>query len=162
MYPIQLTDSERNELNVIVKTGRHKARVMRRAQILLWSDAGKRDTEIAPLLQTTPLTVAKTRQRWVESHDLNDAPRPGRKKKLDAKQEAFLVALACSAAPTSQTRWTMQLLADKVVELGIVENPISDETVRRTFKKLTLSLGSKSSGVFHKSVQTLYGGWRMF
>jgi transposase len=134
-HPIQLDESERNELEIIARTGQHKARVMRRAQILLWSDAGKTDAEIAELLKISPMTVAKTRQRWTEEHQLTDDYRPGRGKKLDGKQEAYLVALACSNTPNGQERWTMQMLADKLVELGIVEEGVSDETIRRTLKK---------------------------
>lgn len=134
-YPIQLSDSEREELEKLVRKGHHSARIIRRAQVLLWSDQGKTDLEIARLAKVTPLTVAETRRRWVTEQRLADSPRPGGQKKLDGKQEAFLVALACSDAPEGQETWTMQMLADKLVELGVVEQPISDETVRRTLKK---------------------------
>lgn len=132
---IQLSETERMELQDIVRKGSHKARVMRRAQTLLWSDAGKTDEEIAVLHGIRPLTVAQTRQKWVEEGSLEDKPRPGSKRKLDGKQEAFLVALACSDAPDGRESWTMQLLADKLVELGVVDEPISDETVRLYLKK---------------------------
>jgi transposase len=134
-YVIELSAMERMELAAIVRSGSHKARVIRRAQTLLWSDAGKTDSEIAALHGVTPLTVAKTRQRWVEDQSLEDKPRPGRKKKLDGTQAAFVVALACSDAPDGRESWTMQLLADKLLELQVVDEPISDETVRRTLKK---------------------------
>lgn len=134
-YPIQLSDEEREELEKMVRTGRHQARLIRRAQMLLWSDQGKTDLEIAALAKVTPLTVAETRRRWVNEHRLADHQRPGGRKRLDGKQEAFLVALACSEVPDGQETWTMQMLADKLVELGVVEQPISDETVRRTLKK---------------------------
>lgn len=134
-HPIQLSDSEREELESLVRKGHPSARLIRRAQRLLWSDQGKTDLDIAGLAQVRPLTVAATRRRWVTEHRLSDAPRPGGQKKLDGKQEAFLVALACSEAPEGQETWTMQMLADKLVELGVVEQPISDETVRRTLKK---------------------------
>lgn len=134
---IELSEIDRMELEDIVRKGKHKARVMRRAQTLLWSDAGKTDGEIAELHGITPLTVAKTRQRWVEQGSLEDKPRPGREKKLDGKQEAFVVALACSDAPAGRESWTMQMLADKLLELQVVDEPISDETVRRTLKKMT-------------------------
>lgn len=133
--PIQLSENERDELEIIVRTGQHKARIIRRAQILLWSDSGKPDSEIAGLLEITATTVAKTRQRWIEKHQLEDDYRPGRGKKLDGKQEAFVVALACSDTPNGRESWTMQMLADKLVELGIIEDPVSDETIRRTLKK---------------------------
>lgn len=135
--PVNLTEDERSEIELIVKTGRQKARTIQRAQMLLWSSEGKSDTEIARLLKTTPLTVANTRQRWIERHSLEDKPRPGRSKKLDGKQEAFLIALACSHAPDGLEKWTMQLLADKLVELKVTGECVSDETVRRTLKKIS-------------------------
>ena len=134
-YPIQLSEIERIELENIVRKGTHKARVLRRAQTLLWSDKGKTDLEIAQLHGITPLTVAKTRERWVKEHALEDHPRPGRKPRLDGKQEAFLVALACSDAPDGRESWTMQMLADKLVELQVIDEPISDETVRLHLQK---------------------------
>jgi transposase len=134
-HPVVLSASERAELEAIVSRGKRQARVIRRAQTLLWSDDGKPDAEIAQWHGITPLTVARTRQRWVKEQSLEDKPRPGRVKKLDGKQEAFLVALACSEAPEGYEHWTMQLLADKLVELSVIDEPISDETVRRTLKK---------------------------
>lgn len=145
--PITLSDSEREELQQIVKTGQQPARVRCRAQTLLWSDQGKSDTEIAQLQDVRPLTVATTRRLWVEEKRITDKPKSGRKKKLDGKQEAFLVALACSDAPDRRESWTMQLLADRLVALGVVDEPISDETVRRTLKKTPCNPGVKNSGV---------------
>ena len=84
---------------------------------MLWSDSGKTDLDIAALHGTTPLTVANTRKRWVQEHSLEDQPRVGRKPKLDGKEKALLVALARSDAPDGRENWTMQLLADKLVEL---------------------------------------------
>lgn len=149
-YPITLSKEEREELEQVVKTGRHTARERCRAQTLLWSDAGKTDKEIAELHDVRPLTVATTRQRWVYEKRISDKPKPGREKKLDGKQEAFLVALACSDAPDGRESWTMQLLADRLVELGVVAEPISDETVRRTLKKTTSSPGARNSGALPK------------
>ena len=116
--------------------------------MLLWSAAGKTDLEIAELASVTPLTVASTRERWAKAKRITDAPKSGRHKKLDGKQEAFLVALACSDAPEGRESWTLQLLADKLVELQVLEEPISYETVRVTLKKTNSSLGKKSNGVF--------------
>lgn len=76
-YPIQLSNSEREELEKLVRKGHHSARIIRRAQMLLWSDQGKTDLEIAGLAKVTPLTVAETRRRWVAEHSLADHPRPG-------------------------------------------------------------------------------------
>jgi transposase len=145
-HPVKLSDSERSALESMVRTGQQKARVRERAQILLWSDAGKSDLEIAELVHRTALTIARTRERWTANHTVSDQPKRGRNKRLDGKQEALLVALACSDAPDERESWTMQLLADKLVELKVVEQPISDETVRRTLKKMSLNPGSKSSG----------------
>jgi hypothetical protein len=80
------------------------------------------------------MTVAKKREHWVKRHTLDDAYRAGRGKKLDGKQEAFVVALACSNGPDNQEKWTMQLLAYKLVELGVVAEPISDELLRGSFR----------------------------
>jgi transposase len=146
-YPVSLNEEERTRLEGVVKRGKHSRREIQRAQMLLWSADGKTDLAIAALLEVTPLTVAKTRQRWAEERRLADAPKPGRHKRLDGKQEAFLVALACSDAPEGRDHWTLQLLADKLVELQVIETPISYETVRETLKKTNLSLGAKSSGV---------------
>lgn len=134
-YPIQLSKIERMELEDIIRKGQNKARVMRRAQSLLWSDAGKSDLEIAELHDIRPLTVAKTRERWVKERSLEDKPRSGRNPKLNGKQEAFLVALACSDAPDGRETWTMQMLADKLIELEVIDEPISDETVRLHLQK---------------------------
>lgn len=136
-HPIRLGENERMELEAVVRTGRHAARMRRRAQSLLWSDEGKSDKEIAGLHGINPNTVAATRKRWVEDKTLKDKARPGRSKIMDGKQEAFLVALACSDGPDGRETWTMQLLADRLVELKVIDEPISDETVRRTLKKTT-------------------------
>lgn len=148
-YPVQLTDEEREQLRTISRTGKQSARVMQRAQILLWSDEGKQDKEIMALLDCAPMTVARTRECWVKEKRLEDLPRLGSKPMLDAKQESLLIALACSEAPEGRDEWTMQLLADKLVELKVVEQ-ISDETVRRTLKKTRSSRGKKSSGAFRE------------
>jgi transposase len=140
-YRVELNESERNELSQIARQGQGKARIMRRAQILLWSADGKNDLEIAALLDISPYAVAQTRERWVKDHRLDDQPRPGRRPKTDGKQDAFLVALACSAAPEGRETWTMQLLAERWVELGVVTEPISDETVRRRLKKMNSNPG---------------------
>lgn len=145
-YPVVLSEQEMEELSAVLKRGEHTRRERQRAQMLLWSAAGKTDLEIAALAAVTPLTVATTRERWANEKRIADAAKPGRHKKLDGKQEAFLVALACSDAPQGRESWTLQLLADKLVELQVVDQAVSYETVRATLKKTTLSLGKKSSG----------------
>lgn len=140
-HPIVLSDAERQELETIVKGGEKKVRVVHRAQMLLWSDAGKSDLAIATLLDINPLTVAHTRHRWVEKRSLTDEARAGRPPILDGKQEAFLVALTCSEAPEGLERWSLRLLADKVLELEVVAEPISKDTVGRRLKKTNSSPG---------------------
>lgn len=139
--PIVLSDAERQELESIIKGGERKVRVVHRAQMLLWSNGGKSDLEIADLLQITPLTVAKARQRWVEKRSLSDQDRPGRPPILDGKQEAFLVALTCSEAPEGLEQWSLRLLADKMLELKVADTKISKDTVGRTLKKMNSSPG---------------------
>ena len=148
-YPVRLTDEEREQLRTVTRIGKQSARVIQRAQILLWSDEGKQDKEVIERLDCAPLTVARTRERWVREKRLEDLPRLGSKPMLDAKQESLLIALACSDAPDGRDEWTMQLLANKLVELKVVEG-ISDETVRRTLKKTSSSRGKKHSGVSRK------------
>lgn len=138
---IELSEIERLELQDIVRKGTPKAREIRRAQTLLWRDAGKIDTEIAELHGITPLTVAQTRARWVRDKSLSDKARPGAQPRLDGKQEAFRVALACRDAPVGYETWTMQMLADKLVELQVLDAPISAETVRLRLPKKKSNLG---------------------
>ena len=148
-YQVKLSDEEREQLRTMTRAGKQSARVITRAQILIWSDEGKQDKEIIELLNCAPMTVSSTRERWVREKRLEDLPRGGLKRMLDAKQESLLVALACSDAPEGRSEWTMQLLADKLVELKVVDS-ISDETVRRTLKKTNLNHGKRNSGASHK------------
>ena len=148
IYLVDLTDEERQELRALVRRGSERARRINRAQILLHADEGKRDKEIAAALHTGESTVQRVRRRFVEDgvHGaLNEAARIGGVRKLTGEQAAHVVALACSTPPDGRREWTMQLLADKVVSLGMVE-AISDETVRRTLKRGASSHGSTSIG----------------
>lgn len=136
-YIVDLTEAERTELRDLIKKGTAKARRLSRAHILLRADEDATDAAIAEALHVSIRTVERTRQKFVEGNlacALNERPRPGAKRKLSAKGEAHLVALACSTPPEGQAVWTMWLLADELVGLGVVES-ISDETVRRTLKK---------------------------
>ena len=151
-YVVRLNDEERNSLNTLLRKGHAKARTLTRARSLLRSDEGKTDPAIADALKINPQTVRNIRKRFAEEGlhaALTERPRPGAQRKLDTKQEAFLIALACSAPPEGRDCWTMQLLADKLIELGVVAT-ISDETVRRTLKKTRSSRGRSSSGVWRK------------
>ncbi len=134
-YLVDLTADERTTLERLVKTGKVSARP--RAQILLAAADGLPATQIAATLRCGVRTVKQIRQRFVTDgfdRSLTDLPRATAPRKLDGKQEAFLVARACRDVPSGRDTWTMQLLADKLVELNVVAT-ISDETVRRTLKK---------------------------
>jgi transposase len=136
-YIVNLDADERQQLLEITSKGQIGARKMKRAQILLKADEGWTDKEIINALNTSRSTVERTRKRLVEGglqKALNDDPRPGQKKRLDGHAEAYLIALACSDAPGGREHWPLRLLADKLVELGVVAS-ISHETVRRTMKK---------------------------
>ena len=143
-----LTDDERRELHALIHGGTTRARMLNRAQILLHASEGKQDKEIAAALHTSESTVGRIRKRFVEGglHGaLHEGVRPGGQRRLDGEQEAYLVALACSTPPDGRKEWTMQLLADRLVTLGITE-AISDETVRRTLKRGASNRGCTSSG----------------
>lgn len=150
---IRLTDEQRAALTRLLRTGTHPAAMRRRADILLLVDADGpeawTDEEVADHLGTSRMTVQRVRQRFAaEGLDatLHRKKPTGRQyRKLDGRQEARLVALACSKAPDGHARWTMKLLADKLVESEVVEG-IDPATVWRTLQKTTSSLGSSSSG----------------
>ena len=136
-YIIKLTHEERTKLTQMTKGGRHAVREVQRAQILLKSDAGVIDEEIAEHLNLNVRTVERIRQRYVvEGVDVavNTAKYPPRVAKFDGEAQAELVHLACSAPPEGRQRWTLQLLADKMVELAIFES-VSLEGVRQQLKK---------------------------
>ena len=142
-YVVDLTDAERAQLLDLVKKGKISARKLNRAHILLQEGDGTTDETIAAALHIGRATVERIRRRFVEGnleHALNEDPRPGGQRKLDDKQEAFLIATACSAPPSGRERWTMQLLANEMVRLKQVES-LSDETVRRTLKKTRSNRG---------------------
>lgn len=163
-YVIVLSDVEQKELEYIVSKGQSNVRQIRRAHTLLLSNAGKTDEEIAELLHITTVTVAETRKRWCAEHlsrNLADQPKPGRTRKLDGKQEAFLVALACTDAPAGREHWPLRMLSDKLLELGVIDEPVSYETVRDRLQKTNSSRGSSSNGVFPPSAPILSGAWKM-
>jgi transposase len=142
IYIVDLTKEERTYLLDFIKSGKHAARKLNRARILLLADEGKPDSEIAEALHTGTATIQRTRQRFVEGNlegGLNERPRLGGPKKLDEKGEAILETLAHSKPPEGRKRWTLQLLADRLVQLKIVES-ISYETVRQELKKNDSSL----------------------
>ncbi len=148
-YRVKLNEDERKDLKDLLTKGRIAARKQTPARILLQCDESgvnsvKKDPEIAEALNTSIRSIERVRHRFVEE-GLESALNPKlqerhRSKKLDGAAEAFLVATACMDAPEGRAEWSMQLLADKLVECKIVDS-ISDETVRKTLKKTRLNRG---------------------
>jgi transposase len=147
-YIVNLTTEEYASLYDLIKQGKTSARKVARAHMLLQAAEGATDEEIAETLRSGLSTIHRTRQRFVEQGllgALTERARQGVRPKMDGKQEAFLVALVCSAPPAGRDRWTMQLLADRLIELKLID-AVSDETVRRILKKMTSSRGRKNNG----------------
>ena len=149
-YIVDLTVDEQEYLLNLIKKGKSTARKVARARVLLLADEGASDAEIAEAFHLGVSTVHRTRQRFVEeglTAALSEQPRLGRTRSLTGKQEAFIVALACSAPPKGRCRWTMGLLADRLIELKQV-GEISPVTVHRVLKKTTSNPGCTKSGAF--------------
>ncbi|MCP4201493.1 MAG: IS630 family transposase [bacterium] len=133
VYRVDLSQAEGSELMVLLKSGKHAVRKIKRAQILLAADAGSSDGEIEAQVRVSGSTVYRTKQRFVEGGleaALAEAPRTGRQRKLSGKEESLLIATACSTPPVGRARWTLALLADAMVALTEHEK-VSEETVRR-------------------------------
>ena len=141
-YLVTLDDDEREQLEHLLHSGTHATRKVTRARILLKAAAGAEDSAIAAALSIGRATVERTRQRFVEEglEALEERPRPGTQPKLDAQAQARLIAEACSTAPEGCKRWTLHLLADRVVTLGLAA-AYSYESVRRVLKKQPSSHG---------------------
>jgi transposase len=144
-YVVDLTQDEREQLHKLISAGSASARMLNRARILLKADVGKHaerepliDRQIAPMLETSTATVQRVRERFcrqgLDAALERSAPDRLYERSFDGRAEAHLIALACSQAPEGRERWSMRLLADKAVELGIVGS-VSHETVRKTLKK---------------------------
>lgn len=153
-YVVRLTAAEREALEHLIAVGSAPARKLMHARILLKADRGPDgpawvDTAIAEAVEVSQPTVARVRRQFVEdgmTAALNRrAPCRDYRRKLDGTQEARLIALACSVPPEGQGRWSLRLLADRMVELAQAEH-LSYQTVRRVLKKTNSNLGSASSG----------------
>jgi transposase len=151
-YVVRLTDQERGKLETLVRRGRAHARKLLYARILLKANANKdpwTDQRIADALELSTATVARERRRFCEEGlEVALMPKkPGRPRRrvLDGRAEAHLIALSCSDPPEGRERWSMRLLADRMVELGHVDT-VSHETIRRTLKKTPSSHTSSASG----------------
>jgi transposase len=139
-YRVTLDTSERAQLVSMVLGGKGAVRRLKRAQILLASDSGSTDEEVARNVAVGTSTVYRTKQRFVEEgleRALNELPRPGAGRKLSVVDESMLVAVACSKPPEGRSRWTLQLLADEMVRLT-AHDSVSDETIRRRLDELEL------------------------
>lgn len=148
-FPVILTDTERGRLLELIAAGIAPAHALMHARMLLKADEGPLgpawvDERIAEAVETSQPTVSRVRKQFVqeglEAALQRRAPQREYRRKLDGEQEARLVALACGEPPKGQARWTLRLLADKLVELELVED-ISYQTVRRTLKKTSSSPG---------------------
>ena len=149
-YEVKLAGDDRARLVAFTTKGIASARELRRARILLLAADGGLDAAVAAAVGCCAATVGRVRRRCAEEGieaALRDRPRPGAASLLDGKGEAVLVALACTEPPAERATWTMQLLAERLVALEVVDR-ISDETVRRTLKKTTSSPGSARNGAF--------------
>ena len=132
-YRVELSEAERGELQAMLSGGRHAARKLKRAQILLATDAGQSDEAIAASVAVSASTVRRTKRRFVEGNlerALSEEPRPGAARKLSGQEEALLVATACSSPPAGRARWTLELLAGAMVRLT-QHVSLSRDTVRR-------------------------------
>jgi transposase len=138
LYLINLSEDEQSQLLEMTRKGSIKARQFKRAMILMKANEGLSDPQIMAALNVSRPCVERIRKRFVSDgieRALHEDKRPGQKRKLDGRAEATLVATACTEAPEGHEHWTLRLLADKLVKLGVVE-AISYETVRRTLKKM--------------------------
>lgn len=132
-YHVELTEEERSDLHRMLAGGKHPARKLKRAQILIAADAGVGDAAIEAGVGVGGSTVYRTKRRFVEDGleaALCEAPRPGTVRKLSGREEALLIATACSSPPAGRARWTLELLAGAMVSLT-EHDSLSRETVRR-------------------------------
>ena len=148
-YVVLLTEAERDQLQRLIAAGTAPARKLAHARVLLHADKGPggpgwTDAAIVEAVQISQPTISRIRQQFVaaglEAALNRRAPRREYTRKLDGAQEARLIALACNEPPTGQARWSLRLLADKLVELEVVDT-VSHQTVRRVLKKTSSSRG---------------------
>ena len=147
-YRVTLSGDERERLERLSRQRTASVRMVRRAQALLLAAEDNTDEVIAERLRMGVATLERLRRRFVEEGleaSLRERPRPGARPKLGPKEQAFVVALACTKPPEGRHRWTMQMLADRLVELELVPD-ITDEAIRLLLKRTSSSRGSTSSG----------------
>jgi transposase len=156
-YRITLSDEEQQQLTDLTRKGKTKAREFKRAMILLKANEGLNDPQIMAALNVSRPCVERIRKRYVTGgldKALHEDPRPGQKRKLDGRGEAHLIAMTCTPVPEGYEHWELRLLADKLVEQGIVES-ISYETVRQVLKKTNSNPGKSKCGVSRRPAQSM-------
>ena len=161
-YRVELNQCERGQLTALLSGGKRGARKLKRAQILLAADRGASDEGIARSIGVGGSTVYRTKRRFVLGNlaaALNEEPRPGARRKLTGKEEALLVATACSSPPAGRSRWTLELLAGELARLTTHQS-VSRETVRRRLAENDLKPWRKDMWCIHKSTLNTLPGWR--
>ena len=148
VHAVELTEAERQAVMGLTTRGFASVRRLRRARILLLAADNLPDRQVAAAVGCCVATVENVRRRFATERmaALDERPRPGAARTLDGPATATLAGLACTTPPAGRASWTMQLLADRLVELGVVD-AVSDETVRRTLKKTSSNPGRRSTGV---------------
>jgi putative transposase len=150
-HPVMLSAQERNELQAFVSRGKRSAREINRARILLLADEGKKDAEILQVLGVSRSTVHTVRKKYGKREHkhildfLQEEPRSGAPIKIDSRVEAHVTMIACSDPPEGSARWTLHMIADKLVQLKAIDS-ISHESIRRTLKKTNSNRGSRNNG----------------
>lgn len=170
-YIVKLTAEERAELLGLIRVGKKAANKLMHARVLLSADENdtklkqKTDEEISNEMHISSKTVARIRQRFVEEgleSALSRRPHANPKsRKIDGEQEAHLVALCCSTPPEGRSRWTLKLLANKLIALEIIDS-VSPTTIGRVLKKTKSNPGKRGNGAFLRLVLNLFVKWRTF
>ena len=151
IYHVHLTQQEREQWETFVKQGKKSARAINRARILLLADEQYSDEEIIETLGRNRQTIYNTRKKYSESNDnnilgiLQEHPRPGQPVKIDSRVESHVAMIACSKTPAGAARWTLQMIADRLVECKVVDS-ICVESVRKALKKINWNPGWTSAG----------------
>lgn len=154
-YEVKLSAQEEAYLLHLISQGKPSARKVTRARILLKAHQGFKDETIAQALDVSTATVSRTRQKYVEAdldRAISDKAHAARPKKFNGQQEAIIIATACSEVPDGHDHWTVRMLTDKTIELGLVES-VAPETVRQVLKKMNSNPGARSNGVSRPSAQ---------
>ncbi len=147
-YRVELTPDQAHYLETLTRKGKHGARLIRRARTLLMSHQGVSNHDIQTSLSISVLTIRNTRRNFTQhglEAALHDAPRPGRPPKFDGKDRAAITGIACTQAPEGHARWSIRLIADKAVELQVVDG-IAPSTVYYILKKMSSSRTGSVNG----------------